>query len=98
MCEFTRGRGLDQPRDVHPVPDEGTLDARLDKLQAIGVKVVRYTLAWDEIAPTRPTQPTDPADPGYDWSRADTVLDGLHARGIDVVLQLRGTPKWANGG
>lgn len=76
----------------------GTLDTRLDKLQAIGVKVVRYTLTWNEIAPTRPAQPTDPADPGYDWSSADTVLDGLRARGIDVVLQLRGTPKWANGG
>ena len=76
----------------------GTLDSRLDKLQAIGVKVVRYTLAWNEIAPTRPAQPTDPTDPGYDWSSADTVLDGLHARNIDVVLQLLGSPKWANGG
>jgi hypothetical protein len=76
----------------------GTLDSRLDKLQAIGVKVVRYTLEWDEVAPTRPAQPTDPADSAYDWSSADTVLDGLHARSIDVVLQLRGSPKWANGG
>jgi hypothetical protein len=76
----------------------GTLDSRLDKLQAIGVKVVRYTLAWNEIAPTRPAQPTDPSDPGYDWSRSDTVLDGLHARNIAVVLQLLGSPKWANGG
>jgi hypothetical protein len=76
----------------------GTLDARLAKLQAIGVKVVRFTLAWNEIAPSRPAQPSDPADPAYDWSSADTVLDGLHASGIDVVLQLSGSPKWANGG
>jgi len=76
----------------------GTLDSRLDKLQAIGVKVVRFTLAWNKIAPTRPTQPSDPADPAYDWSSADTVLDGLHTRGIDTVLQLSGSPKWANGG
>src|SRR5947207_1063516 len=76
----------------------GTLDSRLDKLQAIGVKVVRFTLAWNKIAPTRPDQPSDPADPAYDWSSADTVLDGLHTRGIDTVLQLSGSPKWANGG
>src|SRR5436190_15487911 len=50
----------------------GTLDSRLDKLQAIGVKVVRYTLAWNETAPTRPAQPTDPADSAYDWPSADT--------------------------
>jgi hypothetical protein len=76
----------------------GTVASRLDKLQALGVQVVRFTLDWNEIAPTRPTQASDPDDSAYDWSSADTVLDGLHARNIDTVLQLSGTPKWANGG
>src|SRR5439155_21178917 len=72
----------------------GTVDSRLDKLQALGVRVVRFTLGWSTIAATRPTQPSDPADTAYDWSGADAVLDGLHARGIDTVVQLAGTPKW----
>jgi hypothetical protein len=76
----------------------GTLDARLAKLDTLGVRVVRFTLRWDQVAHTQPTAPTDPADSAYDWSAADPVLDGLKQHGIEVVLQLVGTPSWANGG
>jgi hypothetical protein len=76
----------------------GTLDQRLARLDTLGVRVVRFTLRWDQIADTRPTVPADPADTAYDWSRADPVLDGLKQHGIEVVLQLVGTPAWANGG
>jgi len=76
----------------------GTLDQRLAKLDLLGVRVVRFTLRWDQIARTQPTTPADPADAAYDWSSADPVLDGLKAHGIEVVLQLVGTPSWANGG
>ncbi|MFL5954742.1 MAG: cellulase family glycosylhydrolase [Gaiellaceae bacterium] len=76
----------------------GTLDARLAKLDALGVRVVRFTVRWNEVARTKPTAPSDPTDEAYDWSRVDEVLDGLHTHGIDVVVQLVGTPAWANGG
>jgi hypothetical protein len=76
----------------------GTLDQRLAKLDALGVRVVRFTLRWDQIAHTQPTVPTESSDPAYDWSTADPVLDGLKQHGIEVVLQLVGTPGWANGG
>jgi hypothetical protein len=76
----------------------GTLDQRLAKLDALGVRVVRFTLRWDQIAHTQPMVPGDPSDPAYDWSTADPVLDGLKQHGIEVVLQLVGTPGWANGG
>jgi beta-glucosidase/6-phospho-beta-glucosidase/beta-galactosidase len=59
---------------------------------------VRFTLHWDQIARSRPVNPTDPADPAYDWTHATAVLAALHAQNIDVVLQLVGTPSWANGG
>jgi hypothetical protein len=75
----------------------GTLDARLAQLDALGVRVVRFTLRWNQIARTRLTAPTDPTDSAYDWSKTDPVLEGLHDHGIDVVLQLLGTPSWANG-
>jgi hypothetical protein len=75
----------------------GSLDSRLDRLDALGVRVVRFTLRWDQIARRRPVTPTDATDPAYNWTTTDPVLDGLHQRGIDVVLQLLGTPAWANG-
>jgi hypothetical protein len=76
----------------------GSVDDRVAQLQATGVRVVRFTLRWNEIAATRPAQAADPSDPAYDWSDASTVLDALHAQGIEVVAQLLGTPRWANGG
>jgi hypothetical protein len=76
----------------------GTLDQRLAKLDVLGVRVARFTLRWDQIAHTQPTAPTDPSDAAYDWTIADPVLAGLREHGIEVVLQLVGTPAWANGG
>jgi hypothetical protein len=73
------------------------LEERLDTLDRLGVDVVRYTLRWDRIAPTRPRHPADPNDPAYDWSSADGVVDGLGRHGIDALLTIWGSPPWANG-
>jgi hypothetical protein len=76
----------------------GTLAARLTRLHELGVKVVRFTLNWNLIAPAKPDAPSDPEDASYDWSKVDPVLDGLHSRGMTIVMQLNGAPSWANGG
>jgi hypothetical protein len=76
----------------------GTLSQRISTLHGLGVRIVRVTLNWNEIASSEPTAATDPTDPAYDWSQADPIVNGLHAVGIDVLLQLQGTPSWANGG
>ena len=75
----------------------GTLDQRLALLDHMGVRTVRFTLRWDEVAPTKPAAPLDPSDPAYDWAPFDAVLDGLHAHGITTVLTIWGAPGWANG-
>jgi hypothetical protein len=67
----------------------GTLDQRLDTLDGMGVKLVRYTLHWHEIEKKRGA---------YDWSRADAILRGLHERRMVPVVTIWGTPRWANGG
>jgi hypothetical protein len=67
----------------------GTLDARLDTLDGMGVKLVRYTLHWHEIEGRKGE---------YDWSRADAILRGLNERRIVPVVTIWGTPRWANGG
>ena len=76
----------------------GTLESRLARLDRLGVQVVRFSIRWDQVAHSRPVTPTDPADPAYTWGKNDSVLDGLRTHGILVVLQLVGTPGWANGG
>jgi hypothetical protein len=75
----------------------GALESRLTQLDRLGVQVVRFSIHWDQIARSRPADPSDPADPAYTWGENDSVLDGLRSHGIAVVLQLVGTPGWANG-
>jgi len=76
----------------------GTLQQRLATLQGLGAGVVRFTLRWDEIAPTQPASPTDPTDPAYAWGQFAAVLQGLQGLGIPALVTLYGSPRWANGG
>lgn len=76
----------------------GTLDERLRQLDSAGVQIVRFSLAWNEIAPVKPALATDPADPAYRWDAWDAVVQGLRQHGIEVLLGILGTPSWANGG
>ena len=76
----------------------GTLAQRLDRLDKIGVEIVRYNLRWDQVAAKKPRNPASPADPAYAWTSSDTVLRGLKSRGIAALVTIYGTPRWANGG
>jgi hypothetical protein len=67
----------------------GTLDDRLDRLERLGVDLVRFNLRWNTIEAVR-------GEP--DWEQSDLVLEGLQSRGIDAVVSLIGAPGWANGG
>jgi hypothetical protein len=75
----------------------GTLQHRLDFVQGLGVTTVRFTIHWDTVAPTRPARALAANDPAYRWGGIDDVLKGLHARGIEPLVTLYGTPGWANG-
>ena len=44
---------------------------------------------WDAVEGTQGTN---------DWALPDSVLDALQDAGIDAVVTLYGTPRWANGG
>ncbi len=67
----------------------GTLSDRTAELRRLGLDVVRVTVNWHrtETAPGR-----------YDWRRSDRLLRALHARGLDPVVTLWGTPTWAGSG
>ncbi len=74
------------------------LERRLAFLQNLGVTTVRFSVHWDQIAPTRPARALASNDPAYRWGDVDPILKGLHARRIEPVVTLLGTPGWANGG
>jgi hypothetical protein len=76
----------------------GTLSGRLTTLDSLGTRLVRFTLRWDQVAPSRPAAPRNPSDPAYEWGQFDTVLRALHADGIQTVVTLYGAPSWSNGG
>jgi hypothetical protein len=67
----------------------GTLDQRLDRLDALGVKLVRLNVMWSEVEANRGV---------FDWTGYDPVVNGLRSRRIEVMLTLYTTPPWANGG
>ncbi|MDX6397925.1 MAG: polysaccharide biosynthesis protein PslG, partial [Gaiellaceae bacterium] len=75
--------------DAWLVHGSGTLDDRLDRLEGLGVDLVRFTLHWDRIEAERGAP---------DWRESDLVLEGLRARGIEAVVGFVGSPRWANGG
>ena len=64
---------------------------------ATGASVIHTTANWASIAPTRPSTPSDGNDPAYRLSDLDELVftSGLH--GLRVMINVTGTPKWANG-
>ena len=92
------------PYIQYGVQDDAYLSAspalgnRLDTLDRMGAKLVRYTVNWRQVAPKRPAKAADPGDPAYDWTNTDAVLNGLHKHRIAALVTLYGTPAWANGG
>ena len=71
--------------------------AALDRARDAGATVIRATLYWYQVAPTRPASPADPFDPAYLFDDVDQLVRDAQERGIEVMLTLWGTPPWANG-
>jgi hypothetical protein len=65
----------------------------------LGVGIYATQAHWDQIATRRPADPTDPNDPAYVWpSYIEYSLKEGRKQGIELMVQLIGTPPWANGG
>lgn len=71
------------------------VDDRMARMADLGVKVVRVSMLWHLIAPTRPADPANPADPAYDWSRYDPVVAAAQRRGMTVLFSVWSPPDWA---
>ena len=66
--------------------------------RGLAPKVVRYNVAWEQVAPTRPAFADDPADPAYDFKRADAMAKQTAAIGAQSLFTIVNSPRWANGG
>ncbi|HZK15238.1 MAG TPA: hypothetical protein VFC52_01450 [Solirubrobacterales bacterium] len=68
------------------------------RTRGAGATFVRIQLYWGGTAPERKPaswQPENPNDPNYSWGQADEAVINAVAAGLVPVLQVDGTPEWA---
>jgi len=70
----------------------------LDQARGANATIVRTLVDWSKTAPTRPANATNSFDPAYRFSDIDELVRNAQERGLEVIITIWGTPKWANGG
>ncbi len=70
----------------------------LGQARSANATIVRTLVDWSKTAPTRPANAANPFDPAYRFSDIDELVRNAQQRGLEVVITIWGTPKWANGG
>jgi hypothetical protein len=68
------------------------------EVAASHASVVRTIVDWATIAKRRPRHGASPFDPAYRFGDLDEFVRAAQASGVEVLLTLWGTPRWANGG
>jgi hypothetical protein len=74
---------------------------RADNLReaaADGASVIHTTAAWPSLAPTKPSNAANGDDPAYRLADLDDLVNQASLNGLRVMVNVTGTPKWANGG
>jgi hypothetical protein len=69
-----------------------------DQTRQTGATFVRIPLYWGAVAPnSQPANwnPANQADPAYNWVASDEAVRNAIAAGLTPVLQVDGTPSWA---
>jgi hypothetical protein len=72
--------------------------ANLAAAASTGASVIHTTANWAAIAPKKPHNALNGADPAYRLGDLDALIDGAGRYGLRVMINVTGTPKWANGG
>ncbi|MGN6798489.1 MAG: cellulase family glycosylhydrolase, partial [Gaiellaceae bacterium] len=62
-----------------------------------GASVIHTTANWASIAATRPANPSNGDDPAYKLADLDELVQSSSQFGLRVMVDITGTPKWANG-
>jgi hypothetical protein len=66
--------------------------------QTAGGSLIHTTANWATMAPRRPANPADGDDPAYRISDLDELVANAGRFGLRVMIDITGTPRWANGG
>ncbi len=74
----------------------GGRQAELDKVRRSNATVVRTLVDWRNVAPKRPQRATNPFDRAYRFDDLDEFVRNAQVRGLEVLMTIWGTPKWAN--
>jgi hypothetical protein len=69
----------------------------LNQARSANATVVRTLVTWASVAPRRPRNAVNPFDPAYRFDDLDEFVRNAQVRGMEVLITLWGTPKWANG-
>src|SRR5215208_768282 len=72
--------------------------AALDRAKSVDASVVRTIVQWNTVGAKKPRAATNPFDPAYRSDDLDELVRHAQQRGIEVLLDVWGTPAWANGG
>jgi hypothetical protein len=72
--------------------------AELAAVRRANATVVRTLVEWQYVAPKRPRNAANPFDPAYRFDDLDELIRTTQAHGMEMLLTIWGTPKWANGG
>ena len=65
---------------------------------AAGASVIHTTATWATLAPTKPANVANGDDPAYRLTDLDDLVYQSGLYGTRVMINITGTPKWANGG
>jgi hypothetical protein len=69
----------------------------LDRVAQTHANVVKTAVYWYGVAPNKPSNPANTFSKGYYLDDLDEFVRNAESRGLDVLLQIWGTPGWANG-
>jgi hypothetical protein len=72
-------------------------DVNLQSAADTGASVIHTNVSWPAIAPTKPATPLNGDDPAYQLGNLDDLVFQSGLFGMRVMINITGTPKWANG-
>src|SRR5258705_597896 len=70
----------------------------VEQAAAAGASVIHTTANWPQIAPKRPASASNGNDPQYRLEDLDELVANASQNGMRVMININGTPRWANGG
>jgi hypothetical protein len=71
--------------------------ANLLAAEKAGASMIHVTADWSQIAATKPEVPENGDDPAYVLKDLDNLVDAAPRYGLQVMINISGAPKWANG-